>query len=975
MTDLLLNTSTSLLPANEPERLAALYRYDILDTSAEVAFDRITTLAARLFKIPTVLISLVDESRAWFKSSVGFEAREVPRDATICSFAVLSDEPLIVPDTQLDDRFACNPFVLCEPGLRFYAGAPLIDRDGFNLGTLCLLDTAPRDPLTAEQQATLVDLAAMVVDELELRLAVRQIATVDAALLEITRGVATVTGGAFAEALVLHLAKVLNTDYVYIGLIEGDDSNGIRTIATCAHGSIVDNLEYPLQGTPCWDTIVQRKICCHPRNVQVLFPNAPLLKPLGVESYVAIPFCNDRGEILGVLGVMNGKPLENVQLAASLLTLFATRIATELERQQAEASLQRVSAALDRQLQRFDAIASSVTDYIYTFDLSGRFTYVNQPLLDLWQRPLDRAIGKNLHELDYPTELANHLEDCIQRVIATRQPIKDETAYTSFQGTKIYEYVFVPLFSQANAVEGVAGISRDITERKQAEDELRQAQAQAQSQLMEIEAIYQTAPIGLTILDGDLRYQRINQQLAEINGISIADHIGRTLREIIPDLADEAEPLMRRVLETGEPVLNLEISGETNSQPGIYRTWVQNYYPLKDGTGQIVGINAVVEEITDRKQSQLALEASERKFSAIFNQTFELLGLLNFDGVLLEINQAALESVGAVRTEIVGKPFWETPWWKHSQELQQQLRSAIDRAAQGEFICYEVTFPTVAGTTMTTNFSLKPIYDDDDRVTTIIAEGYDITERKRIEFELQAQKAELVETARLLELRNQELNQFSYAVSHDLKAPLRAIINLSQWIEDDLDTVAPEVQTNLELMRSRIRRMDNLIDGLLEYARLGSTERSLTTFAIEDLLVEIVDSLDIPASFTLDLPSGLPPITTNRILLDRVLANLIGNAYKHHDRPDGKIRVTVEPQAQMWEITVSDDGIGIAPKDRERVFGIFQTISNPKQQSTGIGLAIVEKIVKSQGGNISIGDSIDRGTTFRFTWSVATILT
>ena len=126
MTDSLVqNPPKSLPPANELERLAALYRYDILDTSAEVAFDRIVTLAARIFKVPTVLISLVDESRAWFKSSVGFEAREVPREETICRFAMLSDEPLIVPDTQLDERFACNPFVLCEPGLRFYAGAPL----------------------------------------------------------------------------------------------------------------------------------------------------------------------------------------------------------------------------------------------------------------------------------------------------------------------------------------------------------------------------------------------------------------------------------------------------------------------------------------------------------------------------------------------------------------------------------------------------------------------------------------------------------------------------------------------------------------------------------------------------------------------------------------------------------------------------------------------------------------------------------
>ncbi len=123
---------TSLLPANEVERLAALHRYDILDTSAEVAFDRVTSLAARLFQMPTVLISLVDESRAWFKSSIGFDVSEVPRDATICSFAVLTDELLVVPDTQLDERFLGNPFVQCDPGLRFYAGAPLLTHDGKN---------------------------------------------------------------------------------------------------------------------------------------------------------------------------------------------------------------------------------------------------------------------------------------------------------------------------------------------------------------------------------------------------------------------------------------------------------------------------------------------------------------------------------------------------------------------------------------------------------------------------------------------------------------------------------------------------------------------------------------------------------------------------------------------------------------------------------------------------------------------------
>ena len=176
MTDQLPQKSLiTAISTKETERLAALHRYQILDTPPEAAFDRITTLAARLLNMPIALISLVD-ARAWFKSCIGFDAREVPHDVALCSFAVLTDQPLIIPDTRLDERSACNPFVQSKPEVRFYAGAPLLSHDGFNLGTLCLLDTQPRDSLTAEQQATLVDLAAMVVDELELRLAAHKIA-------------------------------------------------------------------------------------------------------------------------------------------------------------------------------------------------------------------------------------------------------------------------------------------------------------------------------------------------------------------------------------------------------------------------------------------------------------------------------------------------------------------------------------------------------------------------------------------------------------------------------------------------------------------------------------------------------------------------------------------------------------------------------------------------------------------------------
>lgn len=350
-----------LRPENDSERVEALHRYNILDTPPEAAFDRITKLAAHLFGVSIAIVSLVDEDRAWFKSCHGFSLPEVPREDSLCNVAILYNEILVVPDTRKDDRFACNPFALAEPGLRFYAGAPLITQDGYNLGTLCLLDLKPHEDLSEEQRTTLIDLAAMVLDEMELRLAAQKIARTDAALLEITQGVSAVTGQDFFDALVLHFAKVLSVDYAYIGCLVEPEQDSIQTIAVCAHGKNSDNFSYLLCETPCEKVIQNRKLCCYPRRVQTLFPDAPLLAPLNIESYVAVPFFDSSGKPLGLLGVMHGQPLENVQLAESLLTIFALRIATELDRirvSQAERAAREQAEAANRIKDEFLAVLS-----------------------------------------------------------------------------------------------------------------------------------------------------------------------------------------------------------------------------------------------------------------------------------------------------------------------------------------------------------------------------------------------------------------------------------------------------------------------------------------------------------------------------------------------------------------------------------------------------------------------------------------
>jgi diguanylate cyclase (GGDEF)-like protein len=155
-------------PTNEAERLEKLASYNILDTGREETFDRITRLAARMFRTPIALISLVGEDRQWFKSAHGFEARESGRDKAFCAHTILRDEVMVVHDAAKDPRFAQNPQVKHQPHIRFYAGAPLVTPDGFNLGSLCVIDRAPRD-FSAEDRDSLADLARLVVQSLELR--------------------------------------------------------------------------------------------------------------------------------------------------------------------------------------------------------------------------------------------------------------------------------------------------------------------------------------------------------------------------------------------------------------------------------------------------------------------------------------------------------------------------------------------------------------------------------------------------------------------------------------------------------------------------------------------------------------------------------------------------------------------------------------------------------------------------------------
>jgi signal transduction histidine kinase/DNA-binding NarL/FixJ family response regulator len=241
--------------------------------------------------------------------------------------------------------------------------------------------------------------------------------------------------------------------------------------------------------------------------------------------------------------------------------------------------------------------------------------------------------------------------------------------------------------------------------------------------------------------------------------------------------------------------------------------------------------------------------------------------------------------------------------------------------------------------------------------------------RDRI-IEIEQTNLRLSVATNLLEKRNQELDEFACIASHDLQAPLRGIANLTDWLAKDLgDQLPAENQQQIDLIQSRILQMSTLINGLLQYARVGRQQVDAMTINVGKIVAEVVETIDPSPEFRIKFAKNLPTLRTQVLLLKQVFANLIGNAIKYHDRPNGTVEILATERDYFWQFTVVDDGPGIAPEHHKKIFGIFPTLMvRSDNNSSGVGLAIVQKIVESQGGVVWVDSDLGRGCAFSFTW-------
>ncbi|MFT4569681.1 MAG: PAS domain S-box-containing protein [Hyphomicrobiaceae bacterium] len=255
-----------------------------------------------------------------------------------------------------------------------------------------------------------------------------------------------------------------------------------------------------------------------------------------------------------------------------------------------------------------------------------------------------------------------------------------------------------------------------------------------------------------------------------------------------------------------------------------------------------------------------------------------------------------------------------------------------------------------------------PIRAEDGQITEWVGAIADIDAQRRTEESLRHTAADLARS-------NDELEQFAYVVSHDLKAPLRAIASLSEWIHDDYyEALDEEGRENLDLLIGRARRMQDLVEGILRYSRAGRDKATLEPLDSGEVLGRAIDAVAPPPSIRIEKHGTFPDITFDAAQLEQVFQNLVDNAVKHLGKATGQITISCHEEPGEWHFCVKDDGIGIATKHFERIFKMFQTLKpRDELESTGIGLALVKRIVERYGGTLSVESEPGLGATFTFT--------
>lgn len=632
----------------------------------------------------------------------------------------------------------------------------------------------------------------------------------------------------------------------------------------------------------------------------------------------------------------------------------------------------------EESLHQSNAILNAINQFtptlVYVKDRQSRVILANPALLETLNLPESGVIGATALDFHHPREAAEQIMENDRQVMESGQTQQFEEVMNTPDGQRYYLSVKSPYWDEQGNVIGLIGFSTDITKRKQTEALLQASQAALQQQLAEIEAIYQSAPIGLNVLDKNLRFVRINQQLAEMNGVSIAHHIGRTIREVLPDLAETAEAIMQSILMTGEPLLNVEIRGETPAQPGVERIWLEHFLPLKDDRGNVIGISTVCEEITERRRAEEALRASEERLRLA--QKAARAGAWDWQISTNTVlwSEAYYELYGLDPQVQPSFDRWIACIYPDDQDIViKQTSAALDHADE-----IDITFRVLHPQGLRWFNAVGQIFrNPDGQAVRMTGITLDVTERKQIELEREKLLRREQQAREQAEQANRVKDEFLAILSHELRTPLNPILGwakllqTSKFSEEKIHRALATIERNAKLQVQ-------LIDDLLDISRIlrGKLSLNLEPVSLVSVIGAALETVRLSAETKdIELEADLDPqvgfVRGDSGRLQQVVWNLLTNAIKFTPT-GGRVAVRLEqgeaPAPHAFAlITVTDTGKGIKPDFLPYIFEYFrQEDSSTTRQfgGLGLGLAISRQLVEAHGGTIAAANDDAHGASF-----------
>ncbi|MFC1478343.1 PAS domain S-box protein [Candidatus Margulisiibacteriota bacterium] len=649
----------------------------------------------------------------------------------------------------------------------------------------------------------------------------------------------------------------------------------------------------------------------------------------------------------------------------NLINAIAVQIGETIERKRAIDDLQESEG-------KKRLLLETIINGVLENDLNGRITYANPAYLKMYgYKKSEEVVGKK-HIWDglKDKEAIKILKDYFNDVIR-EQP--DPVPYHSQEVTKDGQSIDVRVdwnyLRDANGkLTGFTSIITDITESKKAEEKLNQSN-ELYSDLANTQpmGIYRIRVLSGKIVNSAARgrpkmppyvFEFANDRFCEIfrqTRQAIEETPG-----IITDLVyeDDKSDWIEINSEASRKLIPFKWEGRFIVDKELVWLHLESL-PRKLKSGDVIW-TGICFDITDRKRNEALLQESEKRFKELANLLPQPVWETNIKGEFIYTNRAGYEILGYTMEDLnkgihIGDVIAEED--RKRAEINFSKVMSNEDIENHEYFCLKkdgTRFPALI-------YSTSVIHEGN--LTGIRGITLDITERKKAEDELRAKTEEL-------EYMNRELESFAYAASHDLKAPLRAVNNLASWIEEDLrDVMKKDTKEKVELMRSRVSRMDKLLDDLLVYARIGRIERKTEKVDVQKVIQDTVDLLSPPKEFKIEIVTDVPVFETEKVSLEHILENLIDNAIKHHDREDGCVQIAVKDIDCCYEFTVSDDGPGIDKKNHSKVFQLFQTLRpRDEVEGSGMGMAMVKKIIETYGGYLILDSEPGRGTSVQFSW-------